>query len=303
MQINVENSGINFEFNGEELKETIENEIRFESIEDFDIPSYSIVKALESENGLIVKYSSNSNVQSPSNYILRINEDEYIVISTGEIRLYNNRKFKTPEAIKRSMNRLRDIIFVNFDENTNCLFITFTMNSQYATDDLRSFKAYIENYCRNLRYKYRNQFDFVYIIRFEQQKNGNWHAHMLLKDKENKQMYIDFSYLCQNWANKGSVTIKIVKKGKHNSKKSKNIRSVTNYMIKTNQLYKVKSGDKLYITSKNAIIPKLQKVRIRDVNTNDAILVSDNTFGVYKGDYLLSINKKMYYRKPKNSKK
>ena len=232
-----------------------------------------------------------------------IDKYEYIVLSTGEIKPYNNREFKTPEAIKRSMNRLRDIIFVNFDENTNCLFITFTMNSQYATDDLSSFKEYIENYCRNLRYKYRNQFDFVYIIRFEQQKNGNWHAHMLLKDKENKQMYIDFSYLCQNWANKGSVRIRIVKKGKHNSKKSKDIRSVTNYMIKTNQLYKVKSGDKLYITSKNAIIPKLQKVRIRDVNTNDAILVSDNTFGVYKGDYLLSINKKMYYRKPKNSKK
>lgn len=102
-----------------QLSFTTENEIRFEILKNFDIPEDSIVKVKETSEGILVKFLKFRNIGFAED-IVRINKDEYIVVSTGEIRKYKKSDTKSNEAISKSMNRLNDIILLNFNERTKC---------------------------------------------------------------------------------------------------------------------------------------------------------------------------------------
>ena len=111
--------------------------------------------------------------------IEKIDNDNYVVLSTGEIREYNHTEFRaeSPENLRKSFAKLRDLINANTSEPEKCLFVTLTYkeNMQDTKRLYTDFKKFV------MRLKtYLNGEAFEYISVVEPQSRGAWHIHALL---------------------------------------------------------------------------------------------------------------------------
>lgn len=275
-----------------------ENEIRFESLDYIDIPEGTIVKIEETSMGMIVTYVLNRNTTLEDN-IKKISNDKYIFLPTFEIREYESSDFKSKAAIRKSMNRLKKTICTNFNGDTNCVFLTLTEDKEHASPFIQVIKESVSKFFRNLKYRYRNVYDLAYVAKFEQQQNGSWHAHCLIKDVDNKDIVFDKEYLEKHWKC-GYPYIQKVMKGKRyapNKEITSSIVNITNYMAKKTQLADVPRDTRLFIKSNNIETPKASNIPIQEIDTDELSMVSENAFAVYQGDKLLNIVKQTVYSK------
>lgn len=138
--------------------------------------------------------------------IIKLDKHRYVVCDTGEIKNYKhieNRADNT-QSVRRSLNRLKDYINTNITRPQNALWITLTY-AENMTDTERLKKDF-EKFIKRLRYAYG---DCEYIVAFEPQGRGAWHAHLLLiYDK--KPPYIPNAKLAEIWQ-QGFVKINLLK--------------------------------------------------------------------------------------------
>ena len=262
--------------------------VLFEELEHFKILDDDIVRVTTNKEGdtFIVKNSLKQN-HNIGKY-RRLNKDEFINIETGEIRKFNIGNFKSEKSIRRSMNKLRELIELNFT-NTNFLFITLTTANLDGFNDIKIVKNHFKKFIRKLTDKYK---DIAYVAKFEQHKNGNWHIHLLVKNIKNKAIFIPNSVISKMWKNK-CTKARLVNK--------KHIEKVTDYMIKTTQLNNVPKDFELFTKSKNLRV-KREKMTFKEFKEK----IQDNYYKIsQKGiivrhiltNKILNLHKKMIFKK------
>ena len=157
-------------------KDKSSSKIYFEEGQNYPIPKKSIVKVTNYKNRIEVKYSwrkTNNLKDFP-----RHDKDHYIDKRTGELKEYSrNEIYKSRKDIRNCMNRLREMILLNFQGNDNELFITLTCKDEVM--DIKEIKIYWKYFLRDLKRKYP-KCKFEYIYKFERMENGRWHLHVLL---------------------------------------------------------------------------------------------------------------------------
>ena len=111
--------------------------------------------------------------------IRRLNKDEYVVLSTGEVKEYVSSDGKNREALRKTFQELRYLIRSNFTaDDPYQKFITLTY-AENMTDEKRlytDFKAFMQRLQR-----YCKAHPLEYIVVAEPQKRGAWHMHLMLK--------------------------------------------------------------------------------------------------------------------------
>ena len=109
----------------------------------------------------------------------KLDKNNYIVLSTGELRQYEHTETRAENAvsIKKSMRNLRDIINTNCTDTTKCKFLTLTYRDNMRDTD--RLYTDIKKFFMRLRYHLKNT-KFEYITVIEPQGRGAWHAHILL---------------------------------------------------------------------------------------------------------------------------
>ena len=262
--------------------------VSFEELEYFKILDDDTVRVTTNKEGdtFIVKNSlkQNHNISK----FRRLNKDEFINIETGEIRRFNIGNFKSEKSIRRSMNKLRELIELNFT-NTNFLFITLTTANLDGFNDIKIVKNHFKKFIRKLTAKYK---DIAYVAKFEQHKNGNWHIHLLVKNINNKAIIIPNSVISKMWKNKCTETRRANKK---------DIEKVIAYMTKTTQLNNVPKDFELFTKSKNLSLKTIKTTfkEFKESIKNNCYKVSEKAIIVRHilTNKILNLHKKMIFKK------
>ena len=187
--------------NDSDKKNKSSSKIYFEEGNNYPIPKEAIVNVTDYKNKIEIKHSW----RKPDNLkdFQKHDKDHYIDKRTGELKEYSRDEiYKSSKDIKNAMKRLREIILLNFSGNDNELFITLTCEKEVM--DIGEIKIYWKYFLRDLKRKY-TQKKFEYIYKFERMKNGRWHLHVLIKDDNHKELYINNSEIKNLWK-KGKTT-------------------------------------------------------------------------------------------------
>ena len=264
--------------------------VSFEELKHFKILENDTVRVATNGEGdvFIVKNSLKQNYNISK--FRRLNKDEFINLETGEVRKFNIGKFKSEKSIRRSMNKLRELIELNFTD-TNFLFITLTTANLKDFDNVKIAKKHFARFIRKLTTKYK---DIAYVAKFEQHKNGNWHIHLLVKKINNKPIFIHNSVISKMWNNENTKTKSVNKK---------DIEKVIAYMTKTTQLNNVPKDFELFTKSKNLSLKTIKTTfkEFKESIKNNCYKVSEKAVIVrhIMTNKILNLHKKIIFKKKK----
>lgn len=168
------------------------NSLEIETIQDIIINSDMAVKVTTTGNIIEIMYKEKSSI---GNNIKKLNANEYIDISTGEIKEYKHtdNRSQSKNELRKTFKKIRDIINCNVDKPNNCKWVTLTY-AENMTDTKRLCKD-VEKYIKRLRYKY-GKFEFIQVA--EPQGRGAWHIHMIMIF-DRKAPYIDNKDMQDIW--------------------------------------------------------------------------------------------------------
>ena len=249
-----------------------------------------------------------------------MDRNHYLDTETGEIKEYEKKEFKEEKEIKKSMKELKKLILYHFQGNKNELFITLTCKDDVT--EIKEIKKYAKYFIRKLKRKFEDK-KFKYILKYERMGCGKWHIHMLLKDINNKELYIPNEEIEKMWK-KGITKTQRVYDGNiindENSKEDelqevdvKGKVGIADYMSKTSQLWDIPIGEKIFTKSRNLTLPPKIEMKYGEAienMTNDyefdyeeTNLIksrrTDNILNVHKTERYKRIDKdKKYYKKP-----
>lgn len=128
--------------------------------------------------------------------------------SEGNVYEYKHteNRSQSPKSVRRSLNKLVDIINTNTEDLSRCRWVTLTY-AENMTDDKQLMKDW-----ENFRKKGQREWGkFEYIVVKEPQARGAWHLHVIMIF-DDKAPYIDNTELKKKWG-KGFVSIKQLKNG------------------------------------------------------------------------------------------
>lgn len=127
----------------------------------------------------------------------KLDKDNYLVISTGEIMQYEHTATRAENtvSIKKSMRNLRDIINTNCANISRCKFVTLTYRENMR--DTEQLYTDIKKFFMRLRYFLKDK-KFEYITVIEPQGRGAWHAHILLIFNQ-RAPFIANDNVCEIW--------------------------------------------------------------------------------------------------------
>lgn len=141
--------------------------------------------------------------------IKKISKNEYLVVSTGEIKEFSNRsenRSEDKESLRKTFKHIRQLINTNFTGGANELIFTITYkenvrDTKKLYDDFRKFM-------KKLKYRY-DQVEYINVV--EPQGRGAWHCHILLKFPGVKKIYIPNKDIAEMWG-QGFVKVKALRK-------------------------------------------------------------------------------------------
>lgn len=119
---------------------------------------------------------------SQGSHIQKLNNDEYMVIPTGEVKQFQHaeNRLGNIKSVRRSISKLRDLINCNVVDPQRCKWITLTY-AENMTDNKRLMSDFGSFWKRFLRYSIKNQLPIPeYISVVEPQGRGAWHIHLIL---------------------------------------------------------------------------------------------------------------------------
>ena len=143
----------------------------------------------------------------PKSNIKKLNKNEYIKLSTGEIKKFNYTKNKSIDSLIKTIKHIREIIRCNFNGDKNEIFLTLTYKENMQdTDKLyNDFKKFFQK----LKRKFKD-YNFEYIAVAEPQERGAWHLHILLKAENQKSLFLQQEMLLKMWGY-GGVFVERIK--------------------------------------------------------------------------------------------
>lgn len=146
----------------------------FKKIDGFFISDRDIVCLKQMGNVSEITFVQHRNSKQT---IKKIDNDSFIVLSTGELKEVNHISSRADNKaqVSQSLKRLRDYINTNVVDVNMCKWITLTYREN-MTDTERLYKDY-EKFVKRFRYKYGK---FEYIVACEPQARGAWHLHCII---------------------------------------------------------------------------------------------------------------------------
>jgi hypothetical protein len=171
------------------------------------IPPESVVKVTKMNHIVEVQHMEKMNRK---NNIKKLNKDEYVEISTGEIKEFKHsaNRQQSYNSLRQTFKKLRYLINNNFTGKGNELHAILTYKEN-MTDPKQLYKDF-QNFIDRLRYKYKNESSIDYLCVVEPQGRGAWHCHVLVRFNSLKQIFIKNKDLRELWGH-GFVTIKSLK--------------------------------------------------------------------------------------------
>lgn len=168
--------------------------------ENYAIPSDAEVTIIDFGYRIDIKNSW----KKPTNlgFYRKASKNTIIDMRTGEIIEYQKEEFQDSKSINKKMQKLQQLVDMNFFGEPNELFITLTCNVPVM--ELKVIKRYKNLFIRKLKYKY-SEHDFLWIYKFEQELIPGakdmycWHCHILLKSLNHKELYISNEEICKMW--------------------------------------------------------------------------------------------------------
>lgn len=171
------------------------------------------LKSMGNIKEILISDRSNS---SPT--IFPISKDEFVVVSTGEVKKVEHHAVDRTENIRnleKTMRALSDLINANISQENldNCRFITLTYKENMKDpdklyNDFRNFNK------RFKRYINRSGYHYEYIVTLEAQNRGSFHLHGIYIF-DSKAPYIENKVLAKMWG-LGFVSIKALDKNVDN---------------------------------------------------------------------------------------
>lgn len=146
------------------------------------------------------------------NHIRKLNSDEYVDLSTGEIRDFERSANRSGNlnSLRQTFKKLRYLINNNFVGASNELFVTLTFRGELQTSDhLRVGKDY-DNFLKRLKRRFKGISRVEAIKVLEPHQSGNWHMHALLRFDDLDKIFISKDELAELWGN-GFVDIQSLK--------------------------------------------------------------------------------------------
>lgn len=170
------------------------------------IPSSKLVKYTDMGNLKEIMYIEKLNLKGVD--ITKLNKNEYIVNSTGEILEYQHtdNRSQNKDNLRKTFKKIRHLINNNFGGASNELAFTITYKEN-MTDTKRLYDDF-RKFIMRLKYKYS---DVEYLSVVEPQGRGSWHCHVLLKFTEHEKIYIPNKEVAELWG-KGFVSVKAIRK-------------------------------------------------------------------------------------------
>lgn len=209
--------------------------VEIERFGDYNVYEDSIVQLVKMGDIVEIKYITARNSEG---HIQKINADEYINLSTGEICNFNycNNRGENMASIRNSISKLRRLINNNFNGGKNELWITLTFDKNKVYEP-KELCLLFEFFMRKLRRYFKGQvIDYIYVP--EPHEKGDWHIHLLLKS--NKTIYIPNKVLNKLW---GYGFVKV-----NRLKDVDNVGAyVSSYLINIKDGDNTKKGARLYL--------------------------------------------------------
>lgn len=152
--------------------------MKIKKIDNFKINKDNEVTVTEAGNTTKIRAMSKKTLQ----HIQKLSKDEYITLSTGEVREINHSNTKRIDnevSVKQTFSRLRDIINANVTKPSRCKFVTLTYkenmtNNEQLKKDLKTYHQRFNYYCNK-----SNIIPPEYITVIEPQERGAFHAHII----------------------------------------------------------------------------------------------------------------------------
>ena len=176
------------------------------------------VPEIDSRQSISLKYLGNkreiviSERHSTGATIMPISKDEYVLLSSGEVRQFENHAANRAENIRnleKTMRTLSELINANIspDNAECCRFITLTYrenmtDSERLYHDFRNFNKRFKRHMEQLGHSYE------YIVSVEAQGRGAFHLHCIFIFAK-KAPYIENSLLAEMWG-LGFVSVKAI---------------------------------------------------------------------------------------------
>ena len=131
--------------------------------------------------------------------IQRLNKDEYIDLSTGEIKEYKHIENRSGSynSLRQTFKKIRYLINNNFTGKPNELFVTLTY-AENMTDTKRLYTD-VKKFMMKLRYKYEKVSDIDFLSVVEPQGRGAWHIHILLRFNALSSVFVPSHELAELW--------------------------------------------------------------------------------------------------------
>lgn len=184
-------------------------EKRVLALEEQGINPKAIVKVTTMNHLVEIQYMEKVNTES---YIRKLDSDSYVDLQTGEIKEFERtiNRSQLENSLRKTFNKLRELINTNFDGAARELFVTLTYRGELQTKDTKKVYKDFDKFMKRMKYKYRDVSTIDYINVLEPHATGNFHMHVLMRFNDLKSIYISNSDLAQIWGN-GFVTIQSLK--------------------------------------------------------------------------------------------
>lgn len=175
-------------------------------IEKSDISSSAYVTVTQTGSIVEVQYMEKMNHTAT---IRKLNADEYLELSTGEIKEYKHieNRSQSYKSLRATFKKLRYLINNNFCGRKNELFITLTYEENMQ--DTKRLYEDMKNFMKRLKYQFKNSTTVDYLSVVEPQQRGAWHVHLLLRFNDLSSVFIPSAELATLWGH-GFVKIKRV---------------------------------------------------------------------------------------------
>lgn len=235
-----------------------------QTIEPLTILDNDFVKVTETLNNVDIRYTkndiafeagmSNKNKDKHNKRPRKIDKDTYFNPGTKETRKYKHKENRTEcdTTFFRTKRELNWLILNNFRASNNELFLTFTYKDKM--EDPSRLSLDFRNFFKKLIRRFKNNYQFEYILIREPHLDGSWHMHILLKyDVINEHLIININNLEQiikDCWNKGRAHVESITNA--NKLSSYLSTHLTNFVIDENG-QDTHIIDESHMTTKNSI--------------------------------------------------
>ena len=161
--------------------------VRKVSADDVKLYDLTKVKLKTAGTTQVVQFTAGNNKTCP---VRNLSKDEYLDKKTGEIKQKkkSENRYQSPKSVRKSINRLMDLIRCNATDPAKCKWITVTY-TDVMTDGKQAFldaKLFLRRLKRYLAKQIdltagQKSFQYITVAEPQGESHGNsWHLHFLL---------------------------------------------------------------------------------------------------------------------------